>query len=170
MTSPRILDNHSVPLYRLLNILMRHRPQIDEDRRHAIASAYTTYGALSRIGNLYPFAQAWLETGGFTSSRWHTGYNPAGIGATDDGAWGNVFASPAEGIAAQYGHLLCYAATDTQLAPAQLLLSRFSPRRHILDQKRWRGIAVTWHDLSGKWATDPLYGEKIEKLDRQFSL
>jgi hypothetical protein len=130
--------------------------------RDQIASAFTAFGQLTRIGNLLPFAQAWHETGGFASERWVKSFNPAGLGATNDGAWGANFASPAEGVVAQYAHLLAYAATDEQLNVPQRVLVQLDPRLEPLVQRGWRGIAPRWIDLNGRWAVPgPTYGNSI---------
>ncbi|KPV51795.1 hypothetical protein SE17_19175 [Kouleothrix aurantiaca] len=82
---------------------------VPEETIESVVAAYTAYGELTGIGNLLPLAQAVHETGWFRSDRWVISQNPAGLGATDDGAWGNVFDTPAAGILAQYAHLLAYA-------------------------------------------------------------
>ena len=136
-------------------------PQI----RDEIACAYTTYGRLSRIGNLLPFAQALHETGHFASPRWVQAFNPAGLGATNDGAWGSTFATPSEGIVAQFAHLLAYAAPDEALNVPQRLLVQFDPRLPALMQAFGRGCAPRWVDLNGRWAVPgPDYGQKILAL------
>jgi N-acetylmuramoyl-L-alanine amidase len=130
-----------------------------------IVAAYTTFGRLSSIGNLYPFAQAMKETAGFTSPRWVQSYNPAGIGATSDATWGHVFTTPAEGIIAQYAHLLAYALKIGEGTPVQTMLVTFDPRLAVMGRARLRGAAQTWEALSGKWSSPGNgYGESIVKM------
>lgn len=148
------------PLVALLQ--RRNVPQAD-----AIAAAYVTYGTLSGIGSLVPLAQAILETGCFTSARWVQACNPAGLGATNDGAWGGTFASPAAGIIAQYAHLLAYACPAAQLTPVQQRLIAFDPRLVALERAGLRGVAPRWIDLNGRWAVPGLiYGQTILRLAR----
>ena len=118
--------------------------------KEEIVSAFTTYGRLTSIGNLIPFAQAWHETGGFTSERWKKSLNPAGVGATNDGAWGQDFASAAEGIVAQYAHLLAYACKDENMTVPQKILVQLDPRLKPLAESHGRGCAERWVDLNGK--------------------
>ena len=81
--------------------LLAKAPRLEPKTREEIVCAYTAIGRLSGVGNLMPLAQAIHETGYFTSARWLQSFNPAGLGATDDGAWGGVFTSPVDGITAQ---------------------------------------------------------------------
>jgi hypothetical protein len=129
-----------------------------------IASAFTVYGELTTIGNLLPFAQAAKETGWFTSDRWTKSYNPAGLGATNDGAWGATFHNPAEGILAQYAHLIAYAVDPNKMNVVQRTLMLLDPRYEAVKRQGWLGIAPTWVALNGKWASPGRdYGESIIK-------
>lgn len=122
------------------------------DNLDEIIRAYTVYGKLTSIGNLMPLCQAIHETGWFTSRRWVENYNPAGIGATNDGAEGGKWASPTAGILAQYAHLLAYSVNPLYATDSQKLLMKFSPRYGILEKNKLLGIAPKWIDLNGRWA------------------
>lgn len=150
----------SIYLYRALN---KYNPNMPQPERDSIVSAFSTYGELTTIGNLYPFAQAAHETGWFTSRRWVESRNPAGIGATNDGAEGYRAPSIADGILMQYAHLLCYAVPDEQLSPIQKIIARLSPRRTALMGAFGLGSAGNrWVGLNGKWAfPGKTYGQKI---------
>ena len=162
-----ILNGISVPPEALkdkvysLNKEVRH---LDE-----ILRAYTVYGKLTTIGNLMPFCQAIHETGWFTSRRWVSNYNPAGIGATNDGAEGNVWVCPTAGILAQYGHLLAYTVKPNLATPTQRLLMQHSPRYGILEKHKLLGIANTWVDLNGRWAyPGTTYAQAIANIAKLF--
>lgn len=160
-----ILNGPQVATTMLRSWLDRQSAALGPQIRDEIACAYTTYGRLTRVGNLLPFAQALHETGHFSSPRWVKSFNPAGLGATNDGAWGSTFASPAEGIVAQFAHLLAYATKDEQLNVPQRLLVSFDPRLAPLVQRQWRGIAPRWVDLNGRWAfPGDGYGQKILEI------
>lgn len=131
-----------------------------------IACAYCSFGRWTTIGSLIPLAQAIKETGWFTSNRWKRSYNAAGLGATDDGSWGNTFENPYRGIGAQYAHLLCYATENPQSIP-EATLALASPRRDALMKTYGLGSAPRWIDLSGKWATDLNYGQSILTIARE---
>jgi hypothetical protein len=163
-----ILNGPQVDTAVLRAWLDAHAPAQSAAIRDEIACAFTAYGRLSKIGNLLPFAQAIHETGNFSSARWVQAFNPAGLGATNDGAWGSTFASPSEGIVAQFGHLLAYAAKDSQLNVPQRLMVQFDPRLDPLTKRQWRGIAPRWIDLNGRWAyPGDGYGQKILQIGDQ---
>jgi hypothetical protein len=155
---PYVIDGHTIlnglqvdpiRLHRALNLWAKH---LSLDERESIVSAFTTYGELTTIGNLYAFTQAAKETGWFASERWVKSYNPAGLGADDTGAWGQHFNNPAEGILAQYAHLLCYAVPDDKLSAIQQKIARLSPRREALIGAYGLGAANnTWVGLNQKW-------------------
>lgn len=133
----------------------------DVDR---IVAAYTVMGEISQLGNLMPFAQAIHETGWFTSRRWVENYNPAGIGATNDGAEGGKWSSPEAGIFAQYAHLLAYSVKPTDAAKLQYL-ARCSPRYATLERLKLLGVATRWVDLNGRWAyPGTTYAQAIGKI------
>lgn len=140
--------------------LYKSTPRLDE-----ILDAYVVYGRLTRIGSLMPFAQAIHETGWFTSRRWVENFNPAGIGATNDGAEGNKWKNPAEGIIAQYAHLLAYAVNPEAYTHQQQVLARLSPRYSILENRKMLGVAPRWIDLNGRWAwPGSTYAQRISKI------
>lgn len=155
----RIIGGPHVNSTILFKWLQQYAPAVpDRDR---IASVYTTFGELTGIGNVLPFAQAAKETGWFKSERWVKSFNPAGLGATNDGAWGGHFDNPAEGVLAQYAHLLAYAIgpyTEDFLLRG---LQAYDPRYSFLPQA-WLGKCPRWIDLNSRWAfpgTD--YGQSI---------
>ena len=104
----------------------------------------------------------------FSSERWVQSKNPAGLGATNDGAWGNTFASIAEAIFAQYAHLMAYALPSNP-TPLQKAIASADPRYAALVKKNWVGSAPRWQDLNGKWAYPGVgYGESIVVLGSTF--
>lgn len=107
------------------------------------------------------FAQAMVETGWlkFGGQVQPDQCNYAGIGALDGGASGASFNSFGNdsvrmGIRAQVQHLKAYASFG--------LLNRecIDPRFYLVK----RGSATTVGELSGKWASDLDYGNKISKV------
>jgi hypothetical protein len=157
-----ILGGPDIPASDIVTILDRRAPHLSWQQRSSLTCAYTALGELTGIGNLRPLAQAVKETGWFTSRRFLENLNPAGLGATNDGADGAHFPSIAAGVAAQYAHLLCYAAKPGALPQTLLTLSELSPRRAALIGAYGLGSAPNWIDLNGKWASPgPTYGEDI---------
>ncbi len=167
MTNGTILNGPQVDpiyLYRALNKYTK----LSQAEKDSIVSAYTTYGELTTIGNLYPFSQAAHETGWFSSERWVKSKNPAGLGADDTGAWGGHFDTVSAGVLAQYAHLLCYAVPEDQLSPLNKMVARLSPRRIPLlgayglgvAGNRWQGLSLKWNSPKG----NPQYGNKILEI------
>ncbi|MDR0646639.1 MAG: glucosaminidase domain-containing protein [Elusimicrobiota bacterium] len=109
------------------------------------------------------FAQSLLETGYF---KFPAGgdvkinqNNFAGLGATGKGARGAKFKTIREGVRAQIQHLKAY--TSKKHPKAKVV----DPRYYLLyNDKRKGGKAKTWNDLTGKWAVDPKYGDKITAI------
>lgn len=166
-----VLGGPSVPATTLIGHLDRRAPHLSWQQRQSIVTAYCFLGEYTTIGNLRPYAQAIKEASEqdaqgawrpFNSRRFRENHNPAGMGATNDGAEGAVFPSIAAGIAAQFAHLLCYAARAEELPPELYQLSLTSPRRADLIEKFGLGAAPTWQELNGKWAwPGPSYGQDI---------
>jgi hypothetical protein len=161
-TGHPILDGPSIPASDLVVFLDRRAPGLTWQQRSSLVCSFTALGELTTIGNLRPLAQAWKETGGFTSRRFLANLNPAGLGATNDGAEGAVFATIAAGVVAQFAHLLCYAATPGTLPATLATLQLLSPRREALAQTFGLGSAPTWEALNSRWAhPGPTYGQDI---------
>lgn len=97
------------------------------------------------------FAQAVLETGGFTNVDSVTINNYAGIGHCDTCPQGFAFPTPQLGVRAQIQLLKSYA-VDQPLYVNPLV----DPRLHGPV-----GCCPTWGDLTRKWATAPTYGPAI---------
>lgn len=141
------------------------------------SSVYASYGASSidafaqivieeaKAEGVRPeivFAQAMKETGwlqfGGQVKNWQCNF--CGLGALDGATSGSadfsVYGTDGVrmGIRAQVQHLKAYASTDG------LVNACVDPRFNLVS----RGVAPTVHDLAGKWATDPAYGEGLAKL------
>lgn len=169
-----ILNGPSVPTTTLIAYLDPRTPHLTWQQRESIVCAYTSWGELTTVGNVRPFAQAVKEaserdTNGiyrpFNSRRFLANLNPAGMGATNDGAEGAKFFTIASGIVAQFAHLLCYAAKPESLPTELAILQTLSPRRAALMRTFGLGSAPTWESLNGKWAyPGPTYGQDILRL------
>lgn len=99
------------------------------------------------------FAQAMVETGWlkFGGDVKIEQFNFCGLGATGNGAAGNSFPDVRTGIRAQVQHLKCYASDQ--------------PLNQECVDPRWgnwlRNKATSVQALSGKWAADKNYGNKL---------
>lgn len=103
-------------------------------------------------------AQWSLETGKGTSEHWINRNNPAGIGVTDAGDLGYSWATPALAAQAQEVHLSAY--VDGYNRGLRRYLGQ-DPRYLLVLGTDWAGSVKSVADLTGKWATDPEYADKI---------
>ncbi|MCX6286722.1 MAG: glucosaminidase domain-containing protein [Bacteroidetes bacterium] len=102
------------------------------------------------------FCQMCLETGflKFEGSVSKYQHNYCGLGCVEMFCGGDWFASMEEGVRAHIQHLKAYASFEPVRSP--LVDPRFSNVR--------RGSVTKVTELTGKWATDPDYGQKISAL------
>jgi len=132
-----------------------------------IVAAFVHWGGLVGIAWDRPFAQACHETRLFRFGNQVAlvQRNPAGIGATNDGAPGLTFPTWTQGIAAMLIHLMAWC---DRLDLAKLIHrtpTDLDPRIPIVAQVRAeKGKAVTWGDLGGRWAVPGVgYAAAIER-------
>jgi hypothetical protein len=127
------------------------------------ASDYIKQCKIEGINHDIAFAQMCLETGflKYGGSVLPDQNNFCGLGAVNKNCAGESFKNKEIGIIAHVQHLKAYVSTDKLNSP--LVDTRFKYVK--------RGSVKTIYDLTGKWASDPEYGKKIDKLLlRMFSL
>lgn len=151
-----ILEAGQLSVKRLAGFLYFHNPALGIAKARELASLYIEEAKMENINHDIAFSQMCLETGFLT----YTGdvkpeqNNFCGLGATGNQEPGLSFETTQEGVRAHIQHLKAYACVDSLNNP--LVNSRFAFVR--------RGSAQTYKELTGKWATDPDYGKKIESL------
>lgn len=139
-------------------VLQSKNPALNQ-RFNDIANIYLKVGAKYNVKGDIAFCQmahetGWLKFGGQVSESQN---NFAGIGATNGGAKGAVFASIEDGVTAHIQHLYAYA-TPLDLPTSERLID---PRFNLVK----RGIAPNWTDLNGRWAVPgTTYGQSILKI------
>lgn len=145
-----ILGQPEATAFQLRNYLHQVNPSAPD-----YSTWYVTIGRKYGVRGDLVFCQSLLET-----NYWRFGNlvlaeqnNFAGIGAFGGSNRGAVFPTPQAGIEAQIQHLYAYS-TSLPL-PANTV--QIDPRFDLVT----RGIAPAWENLSGRWASDPNYGEKI---------
>ena len=145
-----ILGNPELTAFQLRNYLYQINPSAPD-----YANWYISLGHKYGVRGDIAFCQALLETGYFRfgGAVLPTQNNYAGLGATGGGARGVVFPTPQAGIEAQMQHLYAYATTYP--LPANTV--QLDPRFQLVN----RGSARNWEDLSGRWAVDADYGDRI---------
>jgi hypothetical protein len=123
-----------------------------------LASWYVSEGDAQGVRGDLAFAQAVLETGGFTNDDSIRLNNYAGIGHCDSCASGFAFSTPHMGVRAQIQLLATYATPG--LTTAKLARPLASAQLAPEDQPI-QGTRQTWMSLSLTWATNPVYGQSI---------
>lgn len=102
--------------------------------------------------------QSCLETDTWRSPQWVDNLNPGGIGVTDQFDFGLLWKSGTDSGRAMLVHFMAYAkGHDNRMAPWIDL----DPRFVSVHKAGWASIARFLSHLSGKWATDLLYGQKV---------
>ncbi len=118
-----------------------------------ISRLYREEASVEGVNYDIAFCQMCVETGflRFGGDVRPEQNNFSGLGAIGAGAAGASFPSARIGIRAQVQHLKAYASTEP------LIQELVDPRFRFVT----RGVAPLVTQLSGRWAADPQYGEKI---------
>ena len=142
-------------------MLSREHGVYSDRRVRKIVSRYVEVATSAGVDPLVAVAQMVLETGNLTSF-WSQPprRNPAGIGVTGLPGEGISFESWRQAIRAHVGRLVAYAVKPGRENPAQLELVTMALQIRPLPDSL-RGAAPTLAKLSGTWATDPEYANKI---------
>jgi len=129
-----------------------------------IIRLYVTTSKSIGLDPLVAVSQMELETGHLTSKASQPPRrNPAGIGITGPGVAGVSFPSWSKAVRAHVGRLAAYALRKGQGTPAQkALIAEALAVRPLPDSKR--GVAVRLEGLTGNFAADPNYAEKIARI------
>ena len=133
----------------------------DVDSAHIIkfAQYYIDEAAAEGINSDVAFAQMCLETGflkfgGLVQPDFH---NYCGLGAMDADHPGEIFETEELGVRAHIQHLQAYATKEE----TQLHKELVDPRYNWVHKTKY---IEDIFGLTGTWATDPHYGEKIDGL------
>lgn len=133
----------------------------DEDSAHItqFAQYYIDEATAEGINSDVAFAQMCLETGflkfgGLVQPDFH---NYCGLGAMDTDHPGEIFETEELGVRAHIQHLQAYATKEE----TQLHKELVDPRYNWVHKTKY---IEDIFGLTGTWATDPHYGEKIDGL------
>lgn len=117
------------------------------------AAWYLQAGAAEGVRGDVAFAQAVLETGGFSSPDSIAYNNYAGIGHCDSCSSGWTFPSPYDGVLGQVQLLRIWAGGGSPAHPVIPSLT--------VSHQHEAGCCDSFESLTGVWATDPTYGSQI---------
>ncbi|MDQ3525503.1 MAG: SH3 domain-containing protein [Chloroflexota bacterium] len=134
--------------------------RIDEVERYIVE----TYRLAPEIGfdPAILVAQSAHETGNWRSSWWNERLNPAGIGVTGDpaqNAASPIFPSGTIAARAQIAHM--HAEVYGSSRPLPDILQGVDPTYQRVFEAGWAGTIRTIEDLTGTWAVDPEYHNKL---------
>ena len=140
----------------LANFLKAGNPDMNEDYITELAGLYMEEATQEGVNYDIAFCQMCLETGfqkfgGVVKPEQN---NFCGLGAINSDTPGEVFPDARSGVRAHIQHLKAYASEAPLVNP--VIDNRF---KYVQ-----RGVSPTIFELTGRWATDPEYGEKIKIL------
>jgi hypothetical protein len=137
-----------------------YRPRMGNISVAELAQIFLEEGAAENVRGDYAFAQAIVETGGFSAAPDN---NYSGLGWCDGCPQGIVFPTPRDGVRGQIQLLLNYADPNSRVANLHNPLSPYVFRSEAaFDNYFAKGWAPTWRDMGhGNWATDPTYSGKV---------
>ena len=143
----------------LAAFFLSRNPDADKDHIIQFAQYYIEEAAAEGINSDAAFAQMCLETGflkfgGLVQPEFH---NYCGLGAMDADHPGEIFETEELGVRAHIQHLQAYATKEE----TQLHKELVDPRYNWVHKTKY---IEDIFGLTGTWATDPLYGEKIDGL------
>jgi len=151
-----IMGKGRVDAENLSLFLEKNNPQAQSDYVLMLSLIYIEEAAYEGVNHDIAFAQMCLETGflkygGLVKPEWN---NFCGLGAIGPEQPGLIFADPRTGVRAHIQHLKAYA-TEEPLN-GELVDPRY----------RWvrRGSSPTIEGLSGTWASDKQYSDKISGI------
>lgn len=152
----KIMANGKMSFDELAFFLLSNNTEISMRQAKNISKLYIEESKTEGINHDIAFSQMCLETGflkfnGIVHSNQN---NFCGLGAINNDICGEKFNSKREGIRAHIQHLKAYASHES--LKNKILDNRF----HFVK----RGISPSVDNLSGKWATDPEYSNKIKSI------
>jgi len=151
-----IMSQGVIPLDKMEQFFFQNNPEADRNFVRSLIGYYIEEAAIEGVNHDIAFAQMCHETGflrygNLVQPEWN---NFAGIGATGPHQPGERFRSPHIGVRAHIQHLKAYGSVD--------------PIRRALEDPRFllvrRGSSPTISGLTGTWALDPQYAEKISNI------
>ncbi len=152
----RIMDKGVLPKERMVSFLWLYNDKLDVTDVEKLVSLYIKDCAVEGVNHDIAYAQMLLETGylRYGGDVKKEQNNFCGLGAIGGGEPGLSFTSIEDGVRAHVQHLKAYASTEALNTPK--VDDRFGRIK--------RGTATEIQHLTGRWAEDPLYHLKLEKL------
>lgn len=157
--SRNIMAPGTVTAQELADFFITQNPSIDREEIKQMAALYVYEGLEEGVNYALAFCQMCLETGYLRFGNLVTPemHNYCGLGAMDAEHPGEMFPTMQLGIRAHIQHLQAYGTTEDQKLKKELVDPRYSwVHKTKFTQDLW--------GLSGTWATDPEYANKINTI------
>ncbi len=143
----------------LYAFFLAHNPEADKKMVREIAALYVSEAKMEGINSDCAFVQMCLETGflcfgGLVTPDMH---NYCGLGAINAEQPGERFETMQLGVRAHIQHLHAYATPESVKLNNECIDNRY---KYVLP----RGKAPNITDLTGTWASDSQYDQKLERL------
>ena len=157
--SRKIMDKGQLTADQLAAYFTDRNPQADYEEIKQFAQYYIDEAEAEGINSDVAFAQMCLETGylrfgGLVQPEFH---NYCGLGAMDAEHPGEQFPDEQTGVRAHIQHLQAYATTEDIILNKELV----DPRYNWVHKTKY---IENIFELAGNWASDPLYGQKIDTI------
>lgn len=157
--SRKICGHGQLNAFQLTDFFLSQNDDAEYEEILNFAYYYIEEAGAENINSDVAFAQMCLETGylrfgGLVQPEFH---NYCGLGAMDSEHPGEVFPTAQLGVRAHIQHLQAYATTEDVLLNNELI----DPRYNWVHKTKF--IEDIW-GLSGTWATDPSYSQKIDSI------
>lgn len=155
--SSAIMGKGSMSERRMRIFFLSQNAAVDQQKLDRIIRLYRKEAAIEGVSADIAFAQMCLETGflQFNGVVTDTMNNFCGLGAISKEQRGIIFETEQIGVRAHIQHLKAYASPDPLNRPC------VDPRYRYVNPK---GKAPDIRLLTGSWAVDPEYGNKLQDI------
>lgn len=157
--SREILGKGQLSAVQLADFFINNNEHVEKEFILKFADYYIQEASMENINSDVAFAQMCLETGflrfgGLVQPDFH---NYCGLGAMDAEHPGEKFETEQLGVRAHIQHLQAYATTQDVQLNNQLI----DPRYNWVHKTK---LVTDIFGLTGTWAMDPNYGNKIDEI------
>lgn len=157
--SREIIGKGQLSAVQLADFFINNNEHVEKEFILKFADYYIQEASMENINSDVAFAQMCLETGflrfgGLVQPDFH---NYCGLGAMDAEHPGEKFETEQLGVRAHIQHLQAYATTQD----VQLNNKLIDPRYNWVHKTK---LVTDIFGLTGTWATDPNYGNKIDEI------
>lgn len=157
--SREIIGKGQLSAVQLADFFINNNEHVEKEFILKFADYYIQEASMENINSDVAFAQMCLETGflrfgGLVQPDFH---NYCGLGAMDAEHPGEKFETEQLGVRAHIQHLQAYATTQDVQLNNQLI----DPRYNWVHKTK---LVTDVFGLTGTWATDPNYGNKIDEI------